>query len=179
MIEAPVKGLLSNLEQTTDRYERLLKLAREKQRHIAQNDIDALEQDLNGEDVLIEEIQGLDAERGRLHGETALAALQHSGRKDGDHRAALPGQETLEQLERFLPADVQPKVQRCRHRLRLTVGELNEVNRMNMALIRNSLELAEGMIKALFAVATEGVGYGPTGQSPELDLAPCSIDAKV
>jgi len=173
MIQAPVHDLLDNLERTADQYERLLRLAREKQRHIARNDIEALEEDLHVEDSLVQSIQSLDAERPLLH----EAAADASGRMFGAAIDA-PGPRTLEQLEAALPAELRMPIERCRRRLRSTMTELHEVNRMNMALIHSSLELAEGMIRALFAVATDGAAYGPFGVRTNVELEPCSVNAK-
>ena len=145
-----LETLLDNLRKTHRVYSQLLDIAERKQTHILQNDTASLRLDLKDEETLSSEGSRLTSERDRIH-EVCREELE------ADDTA-----NTLESLSRYMPEAWHTPFNRERAALKDTLGRLQKVNRVNVALVNNSIELMDGLLSALFG--TEPVAaYGPRG----------------
>jgi len=165
MSRDPLRRLLANLHATRRVYADLLRAAQRKQNHILASDIRELRRDLEAEERLAGEGARLNAEREQLH---RLCC-----------RSLGLGQEvrTLEGLCRFLPQQWRERFQAQRRDLLDIQRRLQDVNRMNVALVNNCLELMEGLLAALFDVEPVSA-YGPRGVRRKAELPARSLDTR-
>jgi FlgN protein len=145
-----LKRLLINIETSNKIHERLLEVAERKQQHLLTNDVDGLRDDLQDEQGLATDGAHLNVEREELHA-LCLRRLQ-----------APTSVKKLEQLCAIMPGEWPERFGPARARLRSTVEKLRDVNRMNMVLVNNSIDLMQGLLGALYQ--TEAVPtYGRRG----------------
>lgn len=156
--------LLQNLQATQKVYATLLEVAERKQQHILKNDIDSLREDLQSEERLAAEGSMLGLQRDALH-QCCRQALN-----------LVKGGETLTDLCRRLPLVWQDRFRKERDALARTIEGLHSANRINVALINNSLEMLEGLLTALFD-AEPVSAYGPTGMRSRPELVHGSLNA--
>lgn len=160
-----LEDLLGNLRKTNRVYASLLDVARQKQTHILGNHIEELREDLSTEGRLAEDGTRLNTERKAIHRE--CRGLLNAG----------VGVETLEDLCRFMPAEWHDRFAEERKGLRHTLESLQDVNRINVALVNNSLSLMEGLLTALFDTVPVTT-YGPRGLRAKSELQVRSLDTR-
>ena len=150
MAHDDLNSLLDNLRRTRKVYSGLLDVAGRKQAHIVGNDIESLRDDLRMEEGLAREGARLNGLREDVHRQCrrALNAGQGAG--------------TLEELCSFMPSSWRDRFESERIELRRVLHDLQHVNRVNVALVNNSLELMDGLLAALFN-AEPAATYGPRG----------------
>ena len=155
--------LFANLQTTHQVYQQLLELAEKKRAHIIANDIEELRADLAAEERLAAEGATLGAERESLHRQCCAALeVRAQGSK-------------LEDLCRAMPPEWARRFQRERDGLRRTLDRLLRVNRANVVLVNNSLQLMRGLLAALFG-AEQVSAYGRRGVRSETELTRRVLD---
>ena len=160
-----MEDLLGNLQETHRTYWELLNVADRKRTHILQNDIENLREDLRAEESFADEGARLSGLREGMH------------RQCRDLLNAGEGVETLDDLCRFMPAEWNDRFEEERAGLRKTIESLREVNRVNMTLVNNSLELMDGLLAALFDAEPIST-YGPRGLRTRTRVQVRSLDAR-
>ena len=159
------RRLLINLETTCEVYARLLDVAKRKQQHIMHNEVNALREDIQEEEILATGGVDLNTEREQLH------------RKCSDLLAPGAEADTLDRLCRHMTEPWHTRFRDVRARLKQTVRQLHEANQMNAVLVNNSIELMNGLLAALFD--TEPVGaYAPRGKRTTTELPIRTLDAR-
>jgi flagellar biosynthesis/type III secretory pathway chaperone len=165
MLHEALKRLLINLETSEKVQERLLDVARRKQQHLLSHDIEALRSDLKEEEEFAAEGEALHAERETLHRQ-CVRRLQ-----------AEETVRTLEELCKHMPGEWSGRFAGARERLRGTVKQLRHVNRLNMVLVNNSLELMQGLLAAVTNTEPAPT-YGRRGGPPAHSLAVRTLDTE-
>ncbi len=165
MAHEVMKRLLINLQTTNKVYERLLEVAERKQQHILHNEIERLREDIEHEEALAGSGADLNMEREQLHRQ--CQAQLNAGPQAG----------TLDELCRHMPEPWHMRFEEARTGLRQTLQELHNVNRVNTALVNNSIELMEGLLAALFDTEPAAT-YGPRGRRAVLELPARALNAK-
>lgn len=154
----------AHLQATGRVYARLLEVAEQKQKHILQNDIEQLREDLRQEEQLANEGATLDAQRDTLH---ARCRAQLNVTEGGA---------TLHDLCAHMPAPWKERFQAERQALRETLERLHEANRLNVALVNNSLDLMKGLLSALFD-AEPTAAYERNGLRTGMDVSGRALNA--
>jgi len=161
-----LQRMLANLQASHKVYQRLLSLARLKQAHIMNNELESLREDLKLEEQLAGRGADLNAEREEIH--SKCRTVLNLG----------PDAETLEDLCDGMPPEWNYRFASIRKEMRSTLEELHRVNRMNALLVNNCLEFMEGLLAALFD-AEPTAAYGPRGNSRRIAELPLrTLDAQ-
>lgn len=161
-----LQRLYQNLQACHQVYTRLLNVAERKRTHLVGNDVAALRDDLREEERLAGMGAQLAAERDRLHGECA-AWLR-------------PGAQvrSLGELTPAMPEGWRSRFDTERRGLRRTLERLQEINKVNVILINNSIEMMQGLLSAMFD-AEPTAGYGRNGMRPQTQFLRHTLDARV
>jgi hypothetical protein len=141
--------LFANLQASRKLYSRLLEVAERKKRHIIGNDVDGLREDLKTEEQLAATGTELDLQRRALHARCRAAVNA-------------PDAKTLLRLCDALPEPWNGRFRKEREALRDTVERVHELNRVNVALVNNSLDLMNGLLTAMYG-AEQTAAYGRSG----------------
>jgi flagellar biosynthesis/type III secretory pathway chaperone len=160
-----LQRLFQNLQACRHVYARLLEVAERKRAHLVRNDAVALRQDLADEERLAGMGAELAAEREQLH--TRCAAFLR----------VRPAARTLGDLTRAMPQGWQTRFDAERRELRRTVERLQDVNKVNVILVNNSLEMMQGLLAAMFD-AEPATGYARNGMRPQPRFLRHTLDAR-
>lgn len=152
----------SNLQLTQKLYARLLETAENKRSHILANNVEHLREDLQLEERLAGAATELDLQRQALHQRCCAELKVHAT--------------TLQALTDAMPPPWKEHFQRERNRLQQTMHKLHAVNRANVGLINNSLELVNGMLAAMFD-AEPVAAYSRQGVRAAAELSHRALNA--
>ncbi len=139
----------ANLQASRKLYARLIAVAERKKEHILRNDAEGLREDLNEEEQLAGAGTELDLQRLALHQRCCVEVGAQEAK-------------TLGQLCAALPPPWKGRFLKEREQLQGTVSRLHELNRLNTALVNNSLDLMNGLLAAMFNTE-QTAAYGKTG----------------
>lgn len=139
----------ANLQASIKLYGRLVEVAQRKREHILANDVEGLREDLKVEQELAGIGTELDLQRPVLH-KRCCAEVKAQGAR------------TLAQLCTALPEPWKQRFISAREQLRDLAARLHELNRVNVALVNNSLDLMSGLLTAMFNTE-QTAAYGKSG----------------
>ena len=160
-----LQRLYQNLQACHQVYSRLLDVAERKRAHLVGNDVTALREDLREEERLAGMCAQLASERNRLHGECAARL------RPGAHVRSLG------ELTPAMPDGWRTRFDSERRALRRTIERLQEINKVNVILINNSIEMMQGLLAAMFD-AEPTAGYGRNGMRPQPQFLRHTLDAR-
>jgi hypothetical protein len=149
MISDVFQQLFANLQASRKLYTRLLEVAERKKQHIVHNDVEGLREDLKNEEQLAATGTELDLQRQTLH--RRCCSDVHA--KDTKN---------LRSLCDVLPEPWKGRFLKEREELRTTVEKVHEINRINVALVNNSLDLMNGLLAAMYDTE-QTAAYGKSG----------------
>lgn len=155
MIDGSFHQLFANLQASRKLYARLLEVAENKKKHILQNDIEGLREDLASEQQLASTGTELDLQRQLLHERCSVTVRSKP--------------KTLSALCNYLPEPWKGRFQQERDDLRALAEKVHQMNRVNVALVNNSLDLMNGLLAAMYNTE-QTAAYGKSGVRIGADL---------
>lgn len=128
-----IEELITTLQQENDVYKKMIPIAKEKSNIIANNDLLALQEITDKEQVFVENVMALDKKREEI--------ISNIGIVLGKDAKTLKIQDIVKLLEK--QPDEQERLSDIHTILKRTINELMEFNDHNKSLIEQSLEMIE------------------------------------
>lgn len=152
MSNQPEQKLITLLENTTDSYEILLEVLKEKQDVLLERDVDRLEEITEKERVLVDELQQLEEDRNQLWDDLL---------DDGTDREEIPLNELLEHVS----DGVADNVREIRVELKRAVRDVRRINQENMLLLENRISVYDEIFNMITGEGDKNKTYGPDSEA--------------